>query len=390
MRDAARNLLFQIANALGGDKTKPRRLVGNVNWALSLDAIELAAHNRILPLLLDGIAQSSPEALESPVFERLRQKHKKRAETFEAQLRNVVTLLSELDAAGVHAVPYKGPVLSQMAFGSPLRREFRDIDLVVPAAQYEQAITILEGLGLEKVRTAPWESTVGGGAWKPPIYLDVHCRFMPPHLPELRRRDDLWDRLQPLAIGQHSLPTLSLIDTLLVTSLYMMKSWHNREPTLDYALALAVLLENAPEETETLLFALARDQGVEPAVRISCAAARRLADCGNGACEGPDWSRYRRSAAKLFDDFTVVRSKRPQGVFNFYAPRTIGIRHILARGTGDWLGRELSSIGPRLFHVDQDDRKWLQLPRALNGLYFAVRPLRLAQKQVRLLLHRES
>lgn len=390
MRDAARDLLFRMAQALGRDGGQSLRSIGDLERIPWVDLIELCDYNRMLPLLLDAMAQFAPDALQDSQFDELRDHYAKAAEDVNEQLGHLVTLLGNLETEGLRAIPFKGPLLAQLAFGSPLRREFRDIDLIVPADQYARTIASLQSLGLNRLADAPWETALCGSELGTHFDLDLHRRLMPPHLLEPCNIDLLWDRLQTLDIGQHRLPSLSLIDSMLVACLYLIKSWHNREPALDYALALAVLLEKATPEIEQDLLAEARQQKVEPAVRIACAVARRLAAGGGGPELDPESARYSEPVQDLFSDLTVVRSSGLEGAYNYFAPRTVAIRRILATNSGEWLTREARSLRLHLFYICPVDREWFRLPDAFTGLYFFLRPLRLAHKHVKLLRSRDA
>lgn len=59
----------------------------------------------------------------------------------------LVRLLRVLDAAGVRAVPFKGAVLSQQAYGDPGARHFGDLDLLMSTEDVLRARAVLAGAG---------------------------------------------------------------------------------------------------------------------------------------------------------------------------------------------------------------------------------------------------
>ena len=59
----------------------------------------------------------------------------------------IVPHLAALEAAGVRAVPYKGPVLAAQAYGDIALRQFADLDIVVPQREIARPFRALASLG---------------------------------------------------------------------------------------------------------------------------------------------------------------------------------------------------------------------------------------------------
>src|SRR5579871_4660473 len=66
-------------------------------------------------------------------------------------------VLDALDAAGVRATPYKGPVLAVQAYGDIALRQFADLDIIVPQTQICEAHGTLLGLGFHSAE-GPFET----------------------------------------------------------------------------------------------------------------------------------------------------------------------------------------------------------------------------------------
>src|SRR4051812_41289168 len=64
------------------------------------------------------------------------------------QQRLLARVIGALDAAGVPALPYKGPALAMQLYGDPTLRASVDLDVVVPLAAYDTARNTLISLGL--------------------------------------------------------------------------------------------------------------------------------------------------------------------------------------------------------------------------------------------------
>jgi hypothetical protein len=54
-------------------------------------------------------------------------------------VRELSTLLSMLDAHGIPAIPYKGPVLATSVYGNLALRQFRDLDVLLRAQDAARA-----------------------------------------------------------------------------------------------------------------------------------------------------------------------------------------------------------------------------------------------------------
>ena len=56
-------------------------------------------------------------------------------------------ILTSLNDAGIVAVPFKGPTLSLLAFGTATLRQFGDLDLLVAPTDFPKAMAVLDHLG---------------------------------------------------------------------------------------------------------------------------------------------------------------------------------------------------------------------------------------------------
>jgi hypothetical protein len=71
------------------------------------------------------------------------------------QIAETARLVGILAQAGISALVLKGPVLSVLAFGDPIRRDSRDIDLVVRAEHLDRVDAILRADTYERRKPAP-------------------------------------------------------------------------------------------------------------------------------------------------------------------------------------------------------------------------------------------
>ncbi|TCJ15482.1 hypothetical protein E0L93_12910 [Rubrobacter taiwanensis] len=119
-------------------------LRADIDWEYLL---RLANRHGMVPLLHWHLNGDRPEAVPDEVLGRLRSH-------FNAtHLRNLyltgelLKLLRELEARGIPAIPYKGPVLAATAYGNLALRQFGDLDVLVRERDVLEAGEALASLG---------------------------------------------------------------------------------------------------------------------------------------------------------------------------------------------------------------------------------------------------
>lgn len=148
----------------------------------------------------------------------------------------------------LRAIPYKGPVLAQSAYGDLALRSFSDLDLLISPADFPRAKQVLAEIGYQPskpltpaverlwLRTG-YERSFDGAAGK--NLLELQWRLLPYFYavdpgPARLEFDDLWSRSHRIAIGDgevsnamsvdpSNLPCLSPEDSLLALTLHAAK-----------------------------------------------------------------------------------------------------------------------------------------------------------------------
>src|SRR5690606_24563649 len=111
--------------------------------------IAAACHHRLDPLLFDSLLRRERIATRTRAMavEALEQAGERTARLV-GELRRVTSLLA---AAGIPALPLKGPLLAQLLWDDPRLRRCRDLDVLVPAARIPAATAALETAGYRLV-----------------------------------------------------------------------------------------------------------------------------------------------------------------------------------------------------------------------------------------------
>lgn len=116
-----------------------------------------------------------------------------------------------LARAGISSLVLKGPALAHLAYPSPDLRSFRDVDLLVPASEIDDAVRVITDAGGRRHYPEPRPGfdrrfskgvalTTAAG-----FEVDVHRTLTGGVHGALIAPDDLWEGSQPLRIGDRPL-----------------------------------------------------------------------------------------------------------------------------------------------------------------------------------------
>jgi Uncharacterised nucleotidyltransferase len=196
------------------DKIRSAVLSG-VNWETALDQ---ASRHFMAPLLYWCLSRACPGDVPAPVLETLRGRASAcagRSLWFTAEMFRV---LDGLNAQGVRAIPFKGPVIAWCLYESPGLREMIDLDLLVAQADIGAARKALIGLGYEP-SSEPEElkfypisemhfSRVNG------MQIDLHWRLAPPPFASWFDSGAVRARAVTVEIARREVTTISPRDLL--------------------------------------------------------------------------------------------------------------------------------------------------------------------------------
>jgi hypothetical protein len=112
------------------------------------DAVRAAAEtHRLTGVLHRRLEAACPDAVPQDALDSLRAEAGEIARESLLMTAELLRLLRVLDEAGVRAVPFKGPVLSQQAYGDPGLRAFGDLDLLMSRSDVLSARAVLTRAG---------------------------------------------------------------------------------------------------------------------------------------------------------------------------------------------------------------------------------------------------
>lgn len=336
----------------------------------------LAGEHRVRPRTLASLGLLSgvelPAATKSSL-ETFRRLHSVRVLSLVQELRRLGAALS---ANGVRFATFKGPSLAARLYGDAAGREYSDIDLIVPRAQYDSAEQTLAALGYRGVQgdrafRRAFLGHLRQCAFAHPevdATVDLHWDFRGVHLPFPVSPDDIWQQLEPFAIAGTTVPTIGGLNLALLLAGHGTKeAWRS----LDWICDVAMLVDRCPDLDWLDIHQRAHRRRCGDSVLLACTLANRLLDTplpGPLAKPLAASARVPRLAGALIDELRQGRSP---------AQLREGVTDLDLCETG---GARLKAVLTLAFACTAGDYAALPLPQPMWPLYHAIRPFRLAGK----------
>jgi len=357
----------------------------------------LAEHHGVLPLaaynLIEHTLNLPPETRRS--LTTLYAENLRRNLWFAAEL---LRILRHFEVRQIRALPYKGPVLAQAAYGDLGLRSFSDLDILIAPSDFfraKQALAEIEyhpahqlAPAVERLwLRAGYEQSFDGPAGK--NLLELQWRLLPyfyaidPNFAHFRF-DDLWARTGRIELGASttpaqirtsthaaadSTPCLSPEDSLLAVCLHAAKHlWTRLIWVADIAESL-----RAPQIDLTVVISRARSLGIARILGVSF----RLAEDLLGATIPPAAREVMEGDPEVprLAQHSASRLQRAAS-YDFestdYFRQTARLRERRA-DRGRYLWRLAWTPGPK-------DVEAVQLPGGMFSLYPAIRIARLLKK----------
>ena len=328
--------------------------------------LALADLHGVSPLLASG---SIPPV--SGLAEGLERRAAETAAVSLSQVRELDEILLELEATGVPAVSFKGPVLSLLAFGDLGRRPSLDIDIVVPRTGVPAAVDVLRGRGyhapdldqMDVDRQLAVGREIGFVSPSGRI-VEVQWAFAPPHDRLGLHPSKL--RIERVAVGGLELSTFAPADLLVALGVHAARE---RWWRLLWLADVAGLIRSGVDWDRVT--DVAERGWVARITKITLALTDRV--LGVGAPSYLDrWIRSDPAVDAWVDRVMSAGGTLPQ------AP-TAGT----LLGLHDDRVADAAAAFRWLFTATGEDIRAVPLPRGLAPAYAVVRPLRLAARRFR-------
>ena len=197
----------------------------DLDWDL---VMETARKNAVVQLIVPVIRELPPSAVPNAVREKSTREAREIAASNLELTGELMRILDLLESEGISALPYKGPVLAQVAYGNLGMRRFADLDILVNRADVQRSVDVLAADGYRSdARLSPRQVDAlldHGHDW----HLDKRGRYLVEvqwavanHEHMLPRGvQPLMDRASSVRLMGRDVPTLNPTDQVVVLAMH--------------------------------------------------------------------------------------------------------------------------------------------------------------------------
>ncbi len=203
------NLLFESLLASIDGSKKPGSVL-RFDDARSEEISSLCSRERISPLLIHAVHERHIELSERVTSEVMAQVPELLTAMVVIEDAALVAVTT-LEAQGIDVRVTKGLATAQLDYANPALRQFGDVDLLVPPAQFKEAVKVLGGAGMARkhpVRGNRWEAQHAIAIDVNGVELDLHHRLLHQAAGHLAARLDLFAGPEIFTVGGTSLRAL--------------------------------------------------------------------------------------------------------------------------------------------------------------------------------------
>lgn len=349
----------------------------NVDWEY---LFLLARRHAVVPLLYIQLERHASDLVPHEILRKLRQYYLENSARNTVLTAELCRLISLFAAAGVEAIPYKGPALALVAYDNLALRRFVDLDVIVKKTDVLKAREILLNEGYTPTKSLSLtqqelllrtQHNLQFARDNRRLIVELHWEVAPHLFASSVSAEQLWQNLAVIEINATQVKTLSAYDLLFSLCVHGSRHlWERLSWICDVAELLArhtfnwtrllERAENADTERMFLLGLFLAEKLLEarlPAeVKQRCEADERLQSLADNVVE------------RLFNGTThVPATSRDIFKYNIRVRKTLSAR---ARYLVHVLRPTDSDLGTRSF------------PSALNFVYYLIRPLRLIRTKI--------
>lgn len=348
---------------------------GAVDWA---HLIGLSYRHMVLPLVYRSLSSVGQDAVPLDSLRVLQKAYRVNAVRNLEMMAQLVQALNRLEADGVRAVAYKGPLLADAVYGDLALRQFVDLDILVSKADFALALRSLGTIGYQaaeslRIPDAAYLRSLHHCALakRGGVPLELHWDVAEPYFGPTLDVARCWNRLERVRLNGAQVYSLSPEDLLVVLSTHGAK---HRWPRLCQVCDVAELQRARPDLDWTRALNQARRTGSERMVLLALSLAHGLLgvvpapDVAEAIRRDPGVGRVREEALRsiLGNPSEPPRGSERSRFFGF---------HLRAR---DRLVDRLRHCLRVAFLPSAEDWVAVPIPAALYPLYYVMRPARLA------------
>jgi hypothetical protein len=350
-------------------------LRGELNWA---DAVATAFQHHVAALLYANLKATAGELVPTVWLDSLRQYASESSGLSLLLFSELVRLHEMFEAEQLPLVPYKGPVLSWLAYGNLTGRTFIDLDFVTKQENVPRATALLKSAGF-RPEFSPQEELSGQRGHAPGQYgffreanrthVELHTERTLRYFPVPLDFDKMSRRFLTVEIAGRRMLTFSTADTLVMLCVHGAKHFWDR---LAWSVDVAELIRAQPVDWDLSLQVASEMKSMRVFLLGLCLAHDLL----DAPLPPPVLRRIELDATvrwladKVWAQFGGAADASPGVV-----PRAL-----FRLRSRDSVGQGLRHVARLTTSPTERDRQSAYLPRSLAPLYLLVRPFRLLQE----------
>ncbi len=352
-----------------------QRLKAGIDWAHFL---QLATDHHVLPLVRHTLRQAPQDRIPPEVIGDLQGRCNDILRSNLFLLSKLLQVTELLQASGITAIPYKGPVIAALAYGNAGLRQFSDIDILVSREHYQEARNVLLANGY-------WPGREGSGECallheRDGSHIDLHQSIMPGRIPFEPDFAAYRERLTPIEVAGREIESLSPEDTLIVLCAQLVKDASGRPPLYLIKICdIAELVRANPELDWKRVVREARALGCARIVASALLLARQLLQAPIPELGLASPRRQHREALLDHTLDKLVNQWSSDHVGRLGSKRI----HFMLRER--WRDKLLPYANRfrKAVRPNERDQDFLRLPRWLWPVYTLLRPIRLLRDRYR-------
>lgn len=235
-----------------------------------------------MPLLHHQLETAAPNDTPAPVLAELRGRMVANAWRNRSLTRELLAVLAALRSRGILALPYKGPALAAMAYGSVAARQFVDLDILVPRERIADARAALLARGYRDgptgmdsripiTKRSHYQHTMVRDADR--VRVELHWAFAPRYFRFGLNLEEL--AVEPSLLGHATIAAIAPPDLLLLLCVHGGRHLWTR---LGWICDLAELVRARTDAPWPVALGRATELGTRRMLLVGLALARDLLD----------------------------------------------------------------------------------------------------------------
>ena len=340
------------------------------------ELFRLGEYHGVRPQLVESLYRMSWETVPAATrnsFENFRRVHGVHSLFVSREL---LRLCEAFAKAGLRFATFKGPTLAALLHGDVSRREYVDVDIIVPQQQIDDAERLLGGLGYRaaggtRAYRQAFLAHLRQYAFVHPdsnLAIDLHWSFTGTHVPFPLTPAAVWQDLDTVLIGNRAVPTLSTENLALLLAGHGTKeAWR----CLGWICDFAMLIDRRQDLDWLDIHGRAKAQRCGDAVLLACAMARELLETPVPEALRGLLERNGRVSALVAG---LTRGLK-EGLRGLSEQENFSDLHLCERRLDKLWGAMTLALTRTSGDYDA-----MKLPRILWPVYYVTRPFRLATK----------